>query len=464
MLIKNIFRFTLIFVALLPVQTFAEGYAGYAGAFLRMGSGAVALGNGDAGVAASYGATQAFYNPAGLPYSQSNDVYAGYHVLSLDRQLAHVSALFQIKQVAFWSEPIIPLRGRKDSPQAKYPTLIYPDALRLSGDIELRVRDYMNSLIHFIYTYYREHENQNLNQIEIPETILLDNQMFNVGVLAPVLEIGLKLCVETSPENKDDVRRLLADRYMKIQEKPAAIAINWTHAGTDDIEGRDFDGIKYGTLGYYDNRFSMSFGLRLRKNISLGISLGVLYSLFSDVLEDGSKALTSTTFGADAGIQFRPFMDNSSIPYRLNSLVLGAAVYDMGSKNSWNTTDYWSQGTTKTDYYPDRYRIGLAYSPHAILQTYLDLETDLDKLLRPKAGVEVTLIQRTDSSFSGSGLLSSSNAGIVLRGGVDNTRPTFGIGIDFRLKSFGVTRFDYAYVVENVSPEATQIISWKFYY
>ena len=51
---------------------------------------------------------------------------------------------------------------------------------------------------------------------------------------------------------------------------------------------------------------------------------------------------------------------------------------------------------------------------------------------------------------------------VLLRTGYDKDQPTFGLGLEFVLNGLGMTRLDYAYVLENASPVATQVISWRF--
>lgn len=453
---------------LLPLSSaHADGYAGSAGAFLRMGSGASALASGDAGVARALGAEQAHYNPAGLPYDPDNDIYVGYHVLSLDRQLAHVSALFQIPSIAFWGGPIRTLSARKSQEPNGLPVLAYPEQIRRSSDVELRVQDYLAPLADAILLEAASATGGSESDSGAV-VLMIRGADYRAGVLAPVIREFASIARERGSATRDDVTVLLEERYQRVQEKPAAIALTWTHAGTNNIDSRDTNGRVIGSLGYYENRFALSFGLKFHRTLSAGVTLGVLYALIPDVLEDNSKAMTSTTFGADAGLQFRPFYQRPA-PYRLNTLAVGVAAYDLAAKNTWNTTGYWSLGTTRTDKYPRRYRAGVAYEPVDGLSTYLDFETDLQDLLRPKGGIELRLwdIETTNSMQPGSpstflDARSGGDSGLALRLGVDRDRPTFGLGLALNLWGLGRTRLDYAYVVEPVSPEATQVISWRF--
>ncbi|MDP8208223.1 MAG: hypothetical protein P9L92_16270 [Candidatus Electryonea clarkiae] len=442
---------------------FAEGYSGYAGAFLRMGSGAAALGSGEAGVARSMGVEQSHYNPAGLPFAPGNEINAGYHVLSLDRKLAHLGILYQVKSVSFWRDPLRPLVLYEPKDSNDLAELAVPGSMPGRRGRQVKVDDFIQPLAEAISGY----ANDNIDVMD--ESFDPQIVMEGTSVKVPSLKI---LFIETVPgirrlslKTDEEVLVFLKTNYRTSREKPAAAAVTWTHAGTDEIGGYDFNGRRYGTLGYYENRFALSFGIKIHHKISLGITAGVLYALVPDLLEEETKALTSTTFGADVGLQVRPFRGDL-MPYRLETLSFGMAAYDLAAKNSWNTTGYWSLGTTKTDYFPRRYRAGFSYSPIRDLEAFFDLETDLDELVRPKGGFEYHLLgwgNTKDYNFRDAGESSGGKIyGLALRTGWDRDRPTFGVGLNFNLRGLGATRLDYAYVAEPVSPEPTQIISWRF--
>lgn len=448
----------LVLLAATPAKA-QEGYAGQAGAFLRMGSGAAAVAMGDAGVARAMGAEQSHYNAAGLPYAPANDVYVGYHVLSLDRSLAHVGVLLQVPEISFWKDPIRPVALFEE--EGKAPRLIDETDLPPTRKREIiDVDDYLEPLADAILTLAHSELD------EIP-SLELNGRTVQPGVLERVLTQMAAVARQENLTTPDQVLARMQTSYKRIQSKPAAVSLNWTHAGTKDIEGRNLNGQLYDTFGFYENRFSFSFGLRLHRMVSAGVTVGVLYATVPELMDDGS-ALTSTTFGADAGLQLRPFAERE-LPYGLETFTVGLAGYDIGGKNSWNTTGYWEQGTTKTDEFPDRYRAGFAYAPVNGVTFAADLETDLDAVSRVKAGAEVYVIgsERFDAPNGGpfDGEMTRdvpTQPALILRAGMDDDSPTFGLGLVLHVMGLGLTRLDYAYVVEEVSPEPTQVLTWRF--
>ncbi|MFH0883764.1 MAG: hypothetical protein V2A56_12315 [bacterium] len=438
---------------LIPGALHAEGYAGSAGAFLRMGAGPAALATGDAGVARAFGAEQANYNPAGLPFAPGNEIWFSWHKLSLDRKLVHIGALYQVKSIALWGGPVRPVVLVEDK-AGGMKRLVYPNETRARGIRTIRPDDYLETLADAALTLAGTNETPTQ-----PLTLVLEEGPVDAGSLAPLVRETTEIAKQNHLVDRMAVLDALRERYQRIQERPAAVSLNWTHAGTDNIDSRDYDGNLIGSFGWYENRFSLAFGLRIHHAVSVGVSAGVLYALVPDLLESGS--LTSTTFIADAGVQIRPFHDRM-MPARLETLTLGVAAFGLGAKNTWNTTGYWSQGTTKNDNYPNRYRFGAAWKPVEGVAIYSDVETDLKNLAQLKSGVELTLIQSNSSSGGLMGFSSNTLPGVMLRAGLDRDRPTFGLGLELKLHDLGVTRLDYAYVSETISPEATQVISWRF--
>lgn len=70
----------------LPVITFADGDAGYAGTFLKMGVDARTLSMGNTGTSISRDATATYWNPAGLGYVSKMTISAMHSFMTLDRR------------------------------------------------------------------------------------------------------------------------------------------------------------------------------------------------------------------------------------------------------------------------------------------------------------------------------------------------------------------------------------------
>ena len=82
--------FNLLFILTIFVSNAQSEDGVLAGAFLRMGIGARALGMGGAFTAIADGSEASYYNPAGIPFVEKHQLMASYRFLSLDRNFSFI--------------------------------------------------------------------------------------------------------------------------------------------------------------------------------------------------------------------------------------------------------------------------------------------------------------------------------------------------------------------------------------
>jgi len=90
-------------MASIQFNAFAEGNAGYAGAYLRMGLGARSIAMGNTGIAEEPTAYSALYNPAIYGFIQDKKVGLSHSFLSLDRHVNYISYSMHIPPGAGFS-------------------------------------------------------------------------------------------------------------------------------------------------------------------------------------------------------------------------------------------------------------------------------------------------------------------------------------------------------------------------
>lgn len=216
----------------------------------------------------------------------------------------------------------------------------------------------------------------------------------------------------------------------------AGFGIGWLHAGVGDIDSRGFDGEPLDMMNMSSNLFFFSFANRFHPRVGIGITAKVAYETFGKIGNDG-RSINGNGFGLDFGVHARP----------IDNLYVGAQVKDIALKTTWNTTDYWSQGTTKGDKWPLQYRFGAAYRPLPYLLALADLEGSDEEDIRLHIGAEGAWQVSDKQSFA-------------LRAGLNHEDIAFGLGLYFDFWQV-TSKVDFAYVIESIAPEDTQVLSWS---
>jgi hypothetical protein len=214
----------------------------------------------------------------------------------------------------------------------------------------------------------------------------------------------------------------------------AGLGLAWLHAGVSDIDARDFDGNPMDKIDMSSNLFMFSFGIQFHERFGMGLTAKVAYETFGKI-GNVNKAIGGNGFGMDFGAFAKP----------IDHLTVGAQLKDVGTKTTWNTNDYWSQGTNKADNWPLQYRAGAAYT-WKTLTGALDVEGSEYKEVRLHAGVEGTYDFTEKQTIAG-------------RLGYDNGAATAGIGVGLAVWKVRST-IDFTYVLENIAPDDQFLIGW----
>ncbi|MFC1477024.1 hypothetical protein ACFL6L_01000 [candidate division KSB1 bacterium] len=205
----------------------------------------------------------------------------------------------------------------------------------------------------------------------------------------------------------------------------AGMSVGWIHAGTENIDGRDFSGNHTKMYTDSQNGFLFGFGLQLPGEVNIGVGGTYLRETLLDV--------TATGFGINLGILYRP------LPY----LSLGAAARDIRAHYAWNTESLYERGSSINDDFPEVYTFGTALTVNKYNTEILcDLYKNSKSETGVRFGIENTLLSNID-----------------IRAGIDDGDFTAGVGIHFPLPQSNVGRLDYALVSSDIDPESVHIFS-----
>lgn len=214
----------------------------------------------------------------------------------------------------------------------------------------------------------------------------------------------------------------------------AGVAVGWLHGAVSDIDSRDFDGRPLEEIDMSSNVFQFGFGVQFSPKIGAGVAAKVVYETFGKIADDDTP-VNGDGFGVDAGIFAKP----------IDHLSVGAQLKDLNSKTTWNTSNYWSQGTSKTDEWPIQYRVGAAYEKSGITGA-LDLEGSEEGETKVHVGAEgQTWI--TDRQW------------VAGRVGLDHENLNFGVGLGFEFWKV-LSKVDLTYTLESVAPDDAVAVSW----
>jgi len=214
----------------------------------------------------------------------------------------------------------------------------------------------------------------------------------------------------------------------------AGISIGLINAGVSNIDERDDEGTKTGTLSTSENLFFVAVANRFSQKLSIGFTFKFYYYKLY-------QSLSSTGLGFDIGAL-----------YELNkSINISLMISDINSRYQWDTGSLYGQdGLISKDHFPLLKKIGFAYKfnePKIIASVEFENSNAGTNILR--GGAEYNIYED-----------------LFLRAGFDKlnlsnydfpVRPSFGFSYFYSLNTvkFGV---NYAFVIEPYSSSSQHIV------
>ncbi|MCK4352607.1 PorV/PorQ family protein [candidate division WOR-3 bacterium] len=282
MFYKKILGFITCIALLLPLMSFADGDAGYAGAFLRMGVDARTLSMGNVGTGIVKDATATYWNPAGLGYSEKTSISCMHSLMTLDRGYNFFSlaqnvgpiGTFGISWLGFGVGKI---DGRDGSGNPTSDLTDSENAFLLSYARKITPFISIGGNLKFLYQTLASHHATGLGvDIGLMGSIL---DFIPVGFV--IQDIGSSLKWNTESGHKDNIPPNI--RLGAGIEPPGIPLVIATDIEKNIKQGIKFHiGAEYTLLkmfslraGYGDGNFGLGVGFKvLMLNLDYGVSLG----------------------------------------------------------------------------------------------------------------------------------------------------------------------------------------------
>ncbi len=215
--------------------------------------------------------------------------------------------------------------------------------------------------------------------------------------------------------------------YAQSLKPTAGFALGWLNAGVDNIDGRNFNGEKFGDISDSENAFYFSFANKINDKVAFGLSGKVLYRKLYELSAKG--------VGYDFGILIKP----------VKNLSIGLLIKDFKAKFKWNSNDIYDRGSTTEDEFPVVFNGGIAYrlDRYGFLAAFDVVKSSKDNW-NFNIGAEKVLMKR-----------------YFLRAGMEHNNPCFGAGALWNWKNRTI-RVDYALVTVEHDDVENHIFSLNF--
>ncbi len=239
----------------------------------------------------------------------------------------------------------------------------------------------------------------------------------------------------------------------KVRGSSIRVQLGWLRAGVSNIDARDNEGDKIGSLSSSENEFLGAAAVRISPKFGLGFSARFYYASLP-YPNPAYPNITSSGFGLDLGMLYQ-LRDN---------LTIGAAIQHIAAKYHWDSGALYGQlGASTTDYFPIVFRIGATYKP--IEPLLLALDFSLAQRLYDTQDDTGTKASSTSLALGAEYELAQ---GLFLRAGMkgldfinelkQTVSESAGFGYTFQIQGIQPT-VSYALISDRVTLGLTQMIS-----
>lgn len=223
----------------------------------------------------------------------------------------------------------------------------------------------------------------------------------------------------------------------------SALSISWLFTGTAKLESRDQQGniIAGEDFSSSENMLGFNFAKQFSRILILG---GKAY-----YLQHSIAGISAYTVGIDVGGLARIDMKSTAVAEYLPLIQTGLSVENIGASYRWTTNEFWQgrgydRGASIDEKIPTTFRGGTAFIRPGRYLLAIDAEINTLSRFRTHVGGEYLFYKM-----------------MALRAGLDDSRPTFGLGLTKELKRF-VATIDISYLTDKVGEGDDFMVSFDF--
>lgn len=222
-------------------------------------------------------------------------------------------------------------------------------------------------------------------------------------------------------------RRQVAISYTQhLSENGGGVGFALIHLGVDNIDGRNINGQRTGSLSDSENAILLSFSPDIHARISVGLTMKLL------VYRLGGQSAKG--FGGDIGFIARP----------IDPLSVGFIFRDVGTRITWDTAGLFSRNVQRSETLPRSFTIGASYR---FWQERMTVAVDIESAQRRDSEVHIGAEFNLPGQFA---------ARTGLRGG----QFTAGTGFVTSYRSTSV-RLNYVFLNDRIGAGDTHAIEWE---
>ncbi len=212
----------------------------------------------------------------------------------------------------------------------------------------------------------------------------------------------------------------------------AGFSISWIESGYSNLYSYNSIGQNTGEINHSANAVYFSFGRKIIDNLSIGISVKILFEYINDGTDEFDYS--SNGVGFDFGVIYR-LRDDLTVAWQ---------VKDVKSQLKAQTDKIFERGGTTIDPFPVISKVGALYrTPLTWLNAAYEFEWSNRGAKKHHFGLEAI-----------------HGRNLAIRAGFNGEVLTFGAGMDFDMLGI-VSLVDYAFLPSVVDEGSSHIFSWQ---